>query len=68
MSRSFPFVSKALDYDFVATATKVIMGEQVEPVDVIAGCGKVAVKVSYHFFISCSSNSREVMVGCHLML
>ncbi|CAG5127998.1 unnamed protein product, partial [Candidula unifasciata] len=38
VSRSFPFVSKALDYDFVATATKVIMGEQVEPVDVIAGC------------------------------
>ncbi|GFO18784.1 carbamoyl-phosphate synthetase 2, partial [Plakobranchus ocellatus] len=50
VSRSFPFVSKALDYDFVATATKIIMGEQVEPVDVVSGCGKVAVKVPVFSF------------------
>ncbi|KAJ8319880.1 hypothetical protein KUTeg_001467 [Tegillarca granosa] len=46
VSRSFPFVSKALDHDFIATATRVIMGESVEPINVLYGCGKVAVKVT----------------------
>ncbi|CAL1543202.1 unnamed protein product [Lymnaea stagnalis] len=50
VSRSFPFVSKALDYDFVATATRIIMGEYVQPVNVTAGCGKVAVKVPVFSF------------------
>jgi len=45
VSRSFPFVSKALDHDFIATATRVIMGEVVEPFSVLYGCGRVAVKV-----------------------
>lgn len=36
-SRSFPFVSKTLNYDFIATATKVIMGEEVRPIDVAFG-------------------------------
>ena len=46
VSRSFPFVSKTLGHDFIAMATKVIMGEKAEPVNVLAGCGKVGVKVS----------------------
>ena len=45
VSRSFPFVSKALDHDFIAMATRVIMGESVEPVNVLQGCGRVATKV-----------------------
>ncbi|KAI4500859.1 hypothetical protein M0802_004070 [Mischocyttarus mexicanus] len=45
VSRSFPFVSKTLDYDFVAMATRLIVGESVEPVDVLAGCGKVGADV-----------------------
>lgn len=36
-SRSFPFVSKTLNYDFIATATKVMMGEEVKPIDVAFG-------------------------------
>lgn len=36
-SRSFPFVSKTLNYDFIAAATKVIMGEEVKPIDVSFG-------------------------------
>lgn len=36
-SRSFPFVSKTLNYDFIATATKVIMGEKVAPIEVTFG-------------------------------
>lgn len=50
MSRSFPFVSKTLDHDFVAMATRLIVGEAVEPVDVLAGCGKVGVKVPQFSF------------------
>lgn len=41
VSRSFPFVSKTLGHDFVAMATRVILGLEVEPVNVIHGCGKV---------------------------
>lgn len=50
VSRSFPFVSKTLDYDFVAMATRLIVGETVEPVDVLAGNGKVGVKVPQFSF------------------
>jgi len=50
VSRSFPFVSKTLDHDFVATATRLIVGETIEPVDVLAGCGRVGVKVPQFSF------------------
>lgn len=50
VSRSFPFVSKTLDHDFVAMATRVIVGEVVEPVDILRGCGKVGVKVPQFSF------------------
>src|SRR5690606_9884456 len=32
-SRSFPFVSKVLKHNFIDTATRVIMGRPVEPID-----------------------------------
>lgn len=50
VSRSFPFVSKTLDHDFVAMATRVIVGEKVEPVNVMAGNGKVGCKVPQFSF------------------
>jgi carbamoyl-phosphate synthase/aspartate carbamoyltransferase/dihydroorotase len=50
VSRSFPFVSKTLDHDFVAMATRVMVGEFVQPVDVFSGCGKVGVKVPQFSF------------------
>jgi carbamoyl-phosphate synthase/aspartate carbamoyltransferase/dihydroorotase len=43
-------VSKTLDFDFVAMATRVIVGEKVDPVDVLTGCGKVGVKVPQFSF------------------
>ncbi|KAK7468185.1 hypothetical protein BaRGS_00036598, partial [Batillaria attramentaria] len=39
-----------LDHDFVAMATRVIMGEAVEKVNVLYGCGRVAVKVPVFSF------------------
>jgi len=50
VSRSFPFVSKTLNYDFVAAATKAIVLQQMEPVDVMNGCGRVGVKVPQFSF------------------
>lgn len=50
MSRSFPFVSKTLEHDFIAMATKVIVGQRVDPVDVLRGCDKVGVKVPQFSF------------------
>ena len=47
VSRSFPFVSKTLDHDFVAMATQVIIGDRPQPVDVINGRGRVGIKVQY---------------------
>jgi carbamoyl-phosphate synthase/aspartate carbamoyltransferase/dihydroorotase len=50
VSRSFPFVSKTLDRDFVAIATNVIVGETVEA-DLSMDCkGKVGVKVPQFSF------------------
>ena len=46
VSRSFPFVSKTLDVNFVAMATRVIIGLPVEAVDINSlDIGRVGVKV-----------------------
>ncbi|KAJ8033298.1 CAD protein [Holothuria leucospilota] len=50
VSRSFPFVSKTLGHDFVAIATHVIMGEDVEAIGALPGNGKVGVKVPQFSF------------------
>uniref|UniRef100_A0A915HUT8 CAD protein n=1 Tax=Romanomermis culicivorax TaxID=13658 RepID=A0A915HUT8_ROMCU len=51
VSRSFPFISKALNYDFVAAATKVLVGEKVEPKEVYRGFdNKIAVKAAQFSF------------------
>ena len=46
VSRTFPFVSKTLDHDFIATATQVICGVTVEPALDFIGFGRVGVKVN----------------------
>lgn len=51
VSRSFPFVSKTLDHDFVAIATRLICGVPVEPIHENSACGKVGVKVIYLFLL-----------------
>lgn len=64
VSRSFPFVSKTLDHDFVAMATRVIVGEKVEPVNVMAGCGKVGCKVPQFSFSRLAG--ADVMLGVEM--
>ncbi|XP_060824118.1 CAD protein [Bombus pascuorum] len=65
VSRSFPFVSKTLDHNFVAMATRLIVGEPVDPVDVLAGCGKVGVKVPQFSFSRLAG--ADVMLGVEMV-
>lgn len=64
VSRSFPFVSKVLDHDFVAIATRVIVGLSVEPVNVLHGTGKVGVKVPQFSFARLAG--ADVMLGVEM--
>ncbi len=48
VSRSFPFVSKTLDVNFIAIATRIMLGHDVDPVNDGANMkveGRVGVKV-----------------------
>ena len=65
VSRSFPFVSKTLDHDFVAMATRLIVGEPVDPIDILAGCGKVGVKVPQFSFSRLAG--ADVMLGVEMV-
>jgi carbamoyl-phosphate synthase/aspartate carbamoyltransferase/dihydroorotase len=50
--RSFPFVSQTLGYNFIATATKLIVGKEVKKVNVLGGTGdKFGIKASRLNFI-----------------
>ncbi|XP_050436300.1 CAD protein [Adelges cooleyi] len=65
VSRSFPFVSKTLGHDFVAMATQVIIGEEVEPVDVLSGIDRrVGVKVPVFSFSRIAG--ADVMLGVEM--
>nr|XP_032828845.1 CAD protein isoform X2 [Petromyzon marinus] len=63
VSRSFPFVSKTLGVDLVAMATRVIMGEKVEPVE-LRGTGIVGVKVPQFSFSRLAG--ADVMLGVEM--
>lgn len=63
VSRSFPFVSKTLGVDLVALATRVIMGEEVEPVGLMTGSGVVGVKVRRIETLRLAVRSRETNSG-----
>ena len=80
VSRSFPFVSKTLDVNFIAMATRVIVGLPVEPVDVgRLAVSRVGVKVHLlleHvnfllYFHTCTFNSllnAALFSCCHRVL
>lgn len=63
VSRSFPFVSKTLDHDFIAMATRVIIGEKVEPIELLTG-PRVGVKVPQFSFSRLSG--ADVMLGVEM--
>lgn len=46
VSRSFPFVSKTLDVDFIALATRVIIGQKLKPIHInFNNINRIGVKV-----------------------
>lgn len=45
VSRSFPFVSKTLKVDFIALATRVMLGRQEQPIKDVEDVPHVGVKV-----------------------
>lgn len=63
VSRSFPFVSKTLGVDLVALATRIIMGEEVEPVGLMTGSGVVGVKVRRTETLRLEVRSKETNSG-----
>ena len=63
VSRSFPFVSKTLNHDFVSMATKAIVGITLEPVDVLQGCGRVGMKVPQFSFSRLAGMNTEIKLG-----
>jgi carbamoyl-phosphate synthase/aspartate carbamoyltransferase/dihydroorotase len=65
VSRSFPFVSKTLDHDFIATATQVAMGLSPTPVDCTMGVGRVGVKVPQFSFSRLTG--ADVLLGVEMV-
>ena len=65
VSRSFPFVSKTLDYDFIAVATQVAMGHNPSPVDCVYGNGRIGVKVAQFSFSRLTG--ADVLLGVEMV-
>eukprot|EP00794_Sanderia_malayensis_P004695 gene4695-5310_t len=64
-SRSFPFVSKTLNFDFISLATRVIVGASVETAfDVMEKCQRVGVKVPQFSFSRLSG--ADFMLGVEM--
>ena len=68
VSRSFPFVSKTLGFDFIATATKVIMQEDVEPLqpDILHGGNGIRVGVKVPQFSFSRLAGADVQLGVEM--
>lgn len=65
VSRSFPFVSKTLDHDFVAVATQVAMGHCPPAVDCVNGNGRIGVKVAQFSFSRLTG--ADVLLGVEMV-
>jgi carbamoyl-phosphate synthase/aspartate carbamoyltransferase/dihydroorotase len=65
VSRSFPFVSKTLDHDFIATATQVAMGLSPAAIDCVMGVGRVGVKVPQFSFSRLTG--ADVLLGVEMV-
>ena len=65
VSRSFPFVSKTLDHDFIAVATQVAMGLNPPAVDCVMGVGRIGVKVPQFSFSRLTG--ADVLLGVEMV-
>lgn len=67
VSRSFPFVSKTLDHDFIAVATQVALGLTPTPVDCIMGKRKNLVGVKVPQFSFSRLTGADVLLGVEMV-
>lgn len=67
VSRSFPFVSKTLDHDFIAVATQVAMGLTPPVVDCIMGKRKQLVGVKVPQFSFSRLTGADVLLGVEMV-
>lgn len=67
VSRSFPFVSKTLDHDFIATATQVAMGLSPTPVDCLMGASSSRVGVKVPQFSFSRLTGADVLLGVEMV-
>jgi len=65
VSRSFPFVSKTLDHDFIQVATQVAMGFSPPAVDCTMGNGRIGVKVPQFSFSRLTG--ADVLLGVEMV-
>ena len=67
VSRSFPFISKTFDHDFIAVATQIFVGIEPEPVDnvLFLQSERVGVKVPQFSFSRLSG--ADVLLGVEMM-
>ncbi|KHN87153.1 CAD protein, partial [Toxocara canis] len=72
-SRSLPFVTKTLDFNFVALATRCMMASDkrnlcsvLKPVDVLTGAGRVGVKASTQFSFA-RLEGADAMLGVEMV-
>ena len=65
VSRSFPFVSKTLDHNFIAVATQVAMGLNPPAVDCVMGVGRIGVKVPQFSFSRLTG--ADVLLGVEMV-
>ena len=65
VSRSFPFVSKTLECDFIALATQVAMGLNPQYVDCLKGAGRIGVKVPQFSFSRLTG--ADVLLGVEMV-
>ncbi|CAF1336207.1 unnamed protein product [Adineta steineri] len=67
VSRSFPFISKTFDHDFIAVATQILVGVEPEPIDdvLFLHSERVGVKVPQFSFSRLSG--ADVLLGVEMM-
>ncbi|CAF1565450.1 unnamed protein product, partial [Adineta ricciae] len=67
VSRSFPFISKTFDHDFIAVATQILVGLEPEPIDnvLFLESERVGVKVPQFSFSRLSG--ADVLLGVEMM-
>ena len=67
VSRSFPFISKTFDHDFIAVATQILVGLEPEPVDDVLFLHSERIGVKVPQFSFSRLTGADVLLGVEMM-